>query len=142
MDAVTLLFTPPKKIEVRRRGDYAGRNRCVFATEQIQKDETIETCPVIRMPWREVYEEPVQLPTISHYLFGFGREDAWGDLVALALGFGSIYNHSETPNAVYKNGKDHITFTALRDIEAGEEITIDYRKDDDSREFRPAKLSQ
>jgi SET domain-containing protein len=47
---------------------------------------------------------------------------------------GSLYNHSYTPNAVYAKQYDQliITYTALRDIAAGEEILINYngRPDD------------
>jgi SET domain-containing protein len=37
-------------------------------------------------------------------------------------------NHSDTPNASFTRDFDALTmtFTALRDIEVGEEITIDY----------------
>lgn len=42
-------------------------------------------------------------------------------------GNGTHYiNHSCTPNAFMQILYDHILFIALRDIEAGEEITIDY----------------
>jgi hypothetical protein len=60
------------------------------------------------------------------YTFSFGAnlEDA-----AIALGFGSLYNHSSRPNATYiKCFEDRaIDFVALRDIKAGEEITVFYR---------------
>jgi SET domain-containing protein len=43
-------------------------------------------------------------------------------------GNGTHYiNHSCTPNAFMQILYDHILFRALRDIEAGEEITIDYQ---------------
>lgn len=42
-------------------------------------------------------------------------------------GNGTHYiNHSCVPNAFMQILYDHILFIALRDIEAGEEITIDY----------------
>ena len=42
-------------------------------------------------------------------------------------GNGTHYiNHSCAPNAFMQILYDHILFIALRDIEAGEEITIDY----------------
>ena len=47
--------------------------------------------------------------------------------LALALGYGSLYNHSYQPNARYDDQPaGAMTFTALRDIRAGEEITINY----------------
>ena len=45
----------------------------------------------------------------------------------LALGFGSLYNHSYRPNARYDDvGPQAKSFTALRDIAPGEEITVNY----------------
>jgi SET domain-containing protein len=44
-------------------------------------------------------------------------------------GNGTHYiNHSCSPNAFMQILYDHILFIALRDIEAGEEITIDYEQ--------------
>jgi hypothetical protein len=42
-------------------------------------------------------------------------------------GYGSLYNHSYRPNARYVDlaGRTKV-FTALRDIAAGEEITVNY----------------
>ena len=65
--------------------------------------------------------------TVLHdYYFLWGKEQ---QQAAIALGFGSLYNHCSTPNAHYLADYDHLTFDfiALRDIEAGEEITVDYR---------------
>lgn len=52
-----------------------------------------------------------------------------GDQAAIALGFGSLYNHSSAANAEFELDYDfeQIRFRALRDIAAGEEITTDYR---------------
>ena len=51
-------------------------------------------------------------------------------LLALALGYGSLYNHSYRPNARYDDvGQRTKLFTALRAIEPGEEITINYNGD-------------
>ncbi len=49
---------------------------------------------------------------------------------AIALGYGSIYNHSFTPNARYYDGRNQTKiFMAIRDIKAGEEITVNYNGD-------------
>jgi SET domain-containing protein len=43
------------------------------------------------------------------------------------LGYGSLYNHSDEPNAEYTHeADDAYSFMAVRDIAAGEEITISY----------------
>ena len=45
----------------------------------------------------------------------------------LALGYGSLYNHSYRPNARYVDLSERTKlFTAIRDIAAGEEITVNY----------------
>ncbi|MFN5732282.1 MAG: SET domain-containing protein-lysine N-methyltransferase, partial [Planctomyces sp.] len=59
--------------------------------------------------------------------FEYGR-----GTVALALGFGALYNHSFTPNARYDDaGRQVKEFRALRDIQPGEEITINYNGTED-----------
>ena len=47
--------------------------------------------------------------------------------VAVALGYGSLYNHSYQPNARYddESGQTKV-FTAIRDIAPGEEIMVNY----------------
>jgi SET domain-containing protein len=52
-----------------------------------------------------------------------------GDQAAIALGLGSLYNHSEAPNAEFEMDYDfdQIRFAAILDIAAGQEITTDYR---------------
>jgi SET domain-containing protein len=88
----------------------------VFARRPIRKGEVIERTPVLVLPAGAALNE---------YCFEWG-EGAW----ALALGYGSLYNHSYSPNARYDdvNSKTKV-FTALRDIEPGEEITINYNAD-------------
>ena len=48
----------------------------------------------------------------------------------MALGYGSLYNHSDRPNARYhdEGGRTKV-FTAIRDIGPGEEITVNYNGD-------------
>ncbi len=60
---------------------------------------------------------------LEHYLFG-GRN---GDLL-LALGVGSLFNHSKQPNLSYTVDQQLqlIHFRAARDIAANEELTIFY----------------
>ena len=52
---------------------------------------------------------------------------ASGDLL-LALGLGSLFNHSSTPNIHYQTDSDalRIRYYAARDIAAGEELTFFY----------------
>ncbi len=51
------------------------------------------------------------------------------------MGYGSLYNHSYTPNAVYQVNDQEmiIQFNALRNIQVGEEITINYNRNPGDR---------
>ena len=65
--------------------------------------------------------------TIEDDSTGFGPYVfEWGEgKVALALGFGSLYNHSYRPNARYNDvGPQTKAFKALREIAPGEEVTV------------------
>ena len=55
------------------------------------------------------------------YVFGWGS-----DSTALALGYGSLYNHSYAPNSETLETPDELVITALRAISEGEEIFINY----------------
>jgi SET domain-containing protein len=102
----------------------AGRG--VFATKPFARGELIETCPVIVVP---ASQRP-DLDKTALYSYYYG----WGDDAALAQGLGSFYNHSYHPNAVYEKdiANGNVVISAIRDIVAGEEITVNYNGDPDS----------
>lgn len=87
----------------------------VFATQDIPANETIEEC----------YYIPIRKETMDLESFYFETE---GKQLLLALGYGSIYNHAELPNAIYYYDPDEdiLTFQAARLIKAGEEILVSY----------------
>ena len=91
----------------------AGRG--VFAKQQIQKDEVIEQCPIVLMKEPEVPE--LRKTELRNYYFMWG-EDEENHKAAICLGFGSLYNHSYSPNATYRklHEKNLIEFIALGDI--------------------------
>lgn len=99
--------------------------RGVFAGRSYRAGEVIEVCPVIRLP---TSPEGAGGKALEHYVFQWG--EGTGEL-AVALGYGSLYNHSSDPNARFnpRASRDDIVFRALRDIEAGEQVFIDYRWD-------------
>jgi SET domain-containing protein len=103
----------------------AAKGRGVFALAKFARGELIEAAPVIVIPgeqWRHV--EPTVL---SLYIYNFGPTPEQ-EHAAIALGYGSLYNHSYRPNAQYIKDWDAqlIRFVALRAIEEGEEITVNY----------------
>ena len=83
-------LTPSDAIEVKR---VRGKGRGVFARRSIEAGEVIETCPVLVLPADSVEDVSAG---IGGYVFEWGH----GKL-ALALGYGSLYNHSYRPNARY-----------------------------------------
>ncbi|MBA4187298.1 MAG: SET domain-containing protein-lysine N-methyltransferase [Planctomycetaceae bacterium] len=103
-----------------------GMGRGVFAGRAFRKGEIIEVCPVIRLP-----NPTAGLPGggLEHYVFKWGTG---GVELAVALGYGSLYNHSPNFNARFtpRTARDDIVFRAARDIAVGEQILIDYEWDD------------
>jgi SET domain-containing protein len=104
-----------------RLGKSRRRGRGVFATRDLADGEEVEQCPVIVVPAEEA--EDVCATALGSYAYG------WDDgAIAIALGFGSLYNHSTDPNATYEEGDDgkSLVIRADRPIAAGQEIFIDY----------------
>lgn len=99
------------------------KGRGVFAARQFQADEIIEVCPVIALSSDDAAK--LNDTHLYNYYFGWGRENKGA---AIALGFGSLYNHSYSPNAKYrKNEADHtISIIAVKLIAAEDEILIKY----------------
>lgn len=108
------------RLVVRQTPD---RGRGVFAKVAFEEGEVIESCPVIPIPEEEV--DTVGRTVLGNYFFKWGGTHDEG---AVALGFGSLYNHTNDPNAMYvrKYELGVIDFVALRPIAAGEEITVSY----------------
>src|SRR5689334_8408228 len=102
---------------------FPDKGRGVVAQQTFCAGETIERPPVIVV---SAEEAPLIRDTkLAHYYFEWGADCRQA---AIALGYGSLYNHSYTPNARYEFREDEecLEFIALRDIEPGEEITINY----------------
>jgi uncharacterized protein len=95
--------------------------RGVFALVDIKKGELIETCPVIQIPEHDEFNANGSILVTYFYYLGKKKQN-----LKLALGFGSIYNHSRQYNAEYKDKKDTIEFVATKNIKKNEEITVNY----------------
>lgn len=123
-------------IEVRRADDRGKGGRGVFAARDIPAGAVIERVPVILIPKNQVFPasgDPSPSPAVSWYVFDWTGVTK-RDYVALALGYGSVYNHSYAPNARYrKEAPDVLEFTALRAIVGGEEILINYNGDPEDK---------
>jgi SET domain-containing protein len=113
-----MAFRQSDAVEVKR---IKGKGRGVFARRAIAAGEVIERVPVLVMTSDE-YASGLSETPLKDYCF------AWGvDQVALALGYGSLYNHSYKPNARYEDvGPATKAFVAIRAIAPGQEITVNY----------------
>ena len=101
----------------------SGKHRYgMYCTEDILLDSVIEICPIIVIPGEQA-REIVRGYVLYEYYFEWKK-----DSIAIALGYGSLYNHSEHPNAKfepdYKN--QYIIFKSTKAIPSGEEILVDY----------------
>ncbi len=105
-----------------------GKGRGVFTTKAIKKGAIVEICPTVPLSIKD--GKKVMETILGHYAFEWGKN---GREAAIALGYGSIYNHSATPNITYdhKEKKNQIVFTAIRNIRAGEELLSNYHNDED-----------
>ena len=92
--------------------------RGVFATRAFAKGDAVEACPTLELHGDNVTGR------LGDYVFGSAESE---DNVVLPLGYGMLYNHSYEANCEYvQDGPEVITFITTRDVEAGEELTIDY----------------
>ena len=100
--------------------------RGVFTSEGIEAGSIIELAPVIVLTAED--RQAIHATQLHDYYFIWDGEGA-----ALALGYGSLYNHAAEPNVDYEMDYDfeQIRFTALDTIEAGEELLIDYMSGDE-----------
>lgn len=105
-------------------GDSPGKGKGVFAGRRFVAGEVLARDPVLPF-------EGELPPGLADYEF-LWRTGVGG----VVLGYGSIYNHSYEPNARYDRDFDRreMVFSTLREITPGEEITINYNGDPQSRE--------
>jgi SET domain-containing protein len=122
-----LLCKQSNLIEARRVDNRGRGGRGVFAAVEIAAETIIERVPVILIPRGQVFGDSLtatRSARISWYVFG--RKNLTNrDYVAIALGYGSLYNHSFEPNARYAP----IIPDLIRNISAGEETLINYNGD-------------
>lgn len=97
------------------------KGRCVIANRAFSCGDLIETCPILIIP--DEQNSAIEKTILDHYSFNWNNRDS-----AILLGYGSLYNHSYEPNAVYERDYENkvMRFIAIKDICIGEEITINY----------------
>ncbi len=125
-----VIGTPRAPLRVAVRG---SRGRGVLAAGFISAGELVERSPVLIIPHRD--RQATDSTIIFTYVFMWENDTTEEDLYshtgrsAIALGLTSLLNHSYTPNCEFIRHIDEmeIDLVALRDIDAGEELTIDYQ---------------
>ncbi|MDQ2697107.1 MAG: SET domain-containing protein, partial [Pseudomonadota bacterium] len=95
----------------------------VFADEPIPAGAVVESCPVLVIDSAEA-DQFAESRSLSDYLWQWEN-----DGLALALGYGSVYNHTDAPNLEEERNyrQKAMVFRASRDIQPGEELTVRYR---------------
>lgn len=127
-------ITPSQNIYISEsKIDNAGLG--VFAARNIKMGEIIENCPIILLDEPDIIE--IRKTRLHNYYFMWGVDERYHK-GAICLGFGSIYNHSYSPNATYRKvfKDDKIEFIAIKNIGSDEEITANYnhgKPDDKTR---------
>ena len=93
----------------------------VFACKNILESEIIEICPIIILQNEDIcYIDKTKL-----YNYYFNWES---NKIAISLGYGSLYNHSYNPNAIYLKDYENnkIIIKAIKNIKKNEEILVNY----------------
>lgn len=104
------------------------KGRGMFCHDKINADTVIEISSVIVMQGKD--REHLDKTLLHDYIFEWTPEGE-EKMCCMALGYIPIYNHSYSSNCEYFMDYEAQTMMikAVRDIEAGEEITINYNGD-------------
>ena len=80
----------------------------------------VEVCELILLDLDQVQDD------LEGYVYQYSKRKA-----AVALGNGSLFNHSDSSNCTFyfNYRKKQLVIEAIRDIEAGKELTINYGYD-------------
>jgi len=121
-----IVYNVSSKLEVRKSSTHGVG---VFCKDKIQKGETVEICRMLKLDWKMKYHHD---RVIRDYCWirncNCNDCNIHGQNMYLAMGFGSLYNHSDSPNMDTKTDYNNFVMyiTANKDIQEGEEIFISY----------------
>jgi len=103
--------------------------RGLIASRTIKKHEIIERCPVLLSPIKD--DQYLTKTVMNKYYYEWNSR-----YTAIAIGYGGLINHSFEPNARYcfNYRTRELIFKALRAIDPGEEILINYNYLPNSKE--------
>ncbi|KIW05125.1 uncharacterized protein PV09_03679 [Verruconis gallopava] len=143
-DSATADTRPPPDDEQRSRSRHIAlsrvsglqlrldtpKGRGVFATQRIASGTVVDICPVLILSQTD--NELVSQTALYHYSYNWPVQQPDGRIVqhqAIIFGLGSMFNHStRDQNVVWRRDLEAqtVVYTALRDIQAGEELCISY----------------
>jgi len=103
-----------------------GRGRGVFAARAFAIGDVLERAAAL--PFARELAAPLRGTTLDDYWFWWDDDHR-----AAVLGCGSLYNHACPANARFDVDRAArvVTFTAVRAIASGDEITINYHGEPD-----------
>jgi SET domain-containing protein len=101
----------------------------VFALKDFKSGEIVESAPVLTFTPKD--RKNLEKTPLSHYIYPWRSTRG----AALVFGYGSIYNHSYSPNADWKQNfrTQSMVFRAIKTIKKGEEITVNYNGEPDEQ---------
>ncbi len=125
------------KIHVAK-SEIKNAGRGVFASRNIKVDEIIEICPILILGKKDTVLTMKTM--LQHYVYEYEK-----DTTLMALGYGSLYNNKDTPNAKYELQEypgspaqdSELVITAIRPIAKNEEIFINYGIRDYLKTLKP-----
>jgi hypothetical protein len=120
-DTTNLFVTKPNNTIYVAISSIHGRG--VFAQKAITIGTIIEECPIIKMKLQEMTVRKQML--LNYYAFMIDEQNEY---TGIALGYGSLYNHTDNCNATYyfDKEKELMIFEAIQPITKNQEITINY----------------
>lgn len=113
-------------IEIKRT---SSKGLGVFALKDFKEGEIVESCPVLIFDTKG--RKNLEKTSLSHYIYPWKSTRG----AALVFGYGSIYNHSYSPNADWKQNfrTKSMVYRAIKNIKKGEEITVNYNGEPDEQ---------
>jgi hypothetical protein len=118
---MTDIITPPKSYV---KDTHTIKGKGMFASQNYLYGDVIEIAPVIilLMPY------PNLPPRLKTRVFNWGSLTNGTPASALALGYGSLYNHANPANMKFVADKENetILFIATQAISKDQELTINY----------------
>jgi SET domain-containing protein len=119
----------------------------VFTSQNIPQFTVVETCPVVVYP-KEILEiaawnagqDKHRFASLGLSLYSLKWDDSF---LAIPLGYGGIYNHSDSKNCQFMVDKEKgfLHIVTLRDIEENEQLLVHYGDEwFDDKPFRKIDL--